>query len=460
MTLQGGCRCRGGSVASDLTTSLRKGSGRSVARLCRRLLLILILHSTLGAATALAACEDTTAYTLGSVVAVGGSCAGGTGSLPGTTCRLLEIRCPGLDSIRVQVRITPPTSGVPERGTVVFSSGASGTGFYGDQDATLLMQDLVAMGFRVVDRAWLGTLGWTTREAGLRRESCRYATLLTWVHDSVHVVGALCATGNSGGSAEVGYALTTWGRGDILDLAVPTSGPAVARLDYACKSIASAEWSALCQSIVPPGSMSSQPPCLLSPSNGVCRQCGDTPTDEELRLDSVAHDDADLHYPGTRMHFIYGADDTLGPSVPIGLTWSANVTSTKTIEFVPATPHVLTQTAQGREAIRLAIDLGTSSPVGVAPSSRAGSPFRLDPNRPNPFRRATTVRFTLDSPMHVRITVHDVAGRRIRTLLDDHRLAGEHSIPFEPGVAAAGFYFCRMTTSQGVQVRPMVLLGE
>jgi hypothetical protein len=157
-------------------------------------------------------------------------CKGGPGQLPNTACQTLEVRCPGLKPIHVQVRVTEPAAGVPYRGTVVIGSGGNGAGFYaGQPGGKILAEEVAAMGFRVVDRAWDG--GWPTAEGGLVKESSRYATLLTWIHDRIHKGGKFVATGNSGGSAEISYALTTWGRGDILDVAIPTCGPPLGRLD-------------------------------------------------------------------------------------------------------------------------------------------------------------------------------------------------------------------------------------
>jgi hypothetical protein len=279
------------------------------------------------------------------------------GPLANTACRRLQVTCPGLKPIVVQIRVTQPASGVTPRGTVVMGSGGAGNGFYGAGPEGLLIRDLAGMGFLVVDRAWAG--GWTTHEGGLRKESCRYATLLTWVHDHLHKGGKFVATGNSGGSAEIGYALTTWGRGEILDLAVPTSGPPIARLDLACVAQASPEWAAQCAEIVPKGVMEcATQQCILGAANDVCRQVGPQPTLEQLLADSVVHPDAVLDYPRTKVHFLFGAADC-GEPVPIGLTYASRVTSAKEVEFVPRTPHPLASTPEGREAIRNAIDNGT-----------------------------------------------------------------------------------------------------
>lgn len=300
---------------------------------------------------------------LGSVAELKDPCPAGPGQIPDTTCKVFQVSCPGVKPIQVQLRITEPSAGVPFRGTVVVGSGGGGGGFYaGQQGGRILVEEIAAMGFRVADRAWAG--GWPTIEGGLVPESCRYATLLTWIHDHIHTRGKFVATGNSGGSAEISYALTTWGRGDILDVAIPTSGPPLGRLDLACVKEPSPEWASLCASIVPKGVMECEPKCILAPAMDVCTQVGPRPTPEQLLNDSVVHPGAVLNYPKTRVYFLYGAHDCGGPGpsgepVTIGLTYATKVTTEKTIQFVPHTPHALFSTPEGREAIRKAIDAGT-----------------------------------------------------------------------------------------------------
>lgn len=296
---------------------------------------------------------------LGTVAESSVACPAGAGPLTRTTCRQVVVSCPGIKDLGVQLRITQPPDGKPRRGTVVLGSGGNGAAFYaGPAQVQGLLRDLSEMGFLVVDRAWDG--GWVTQEGGLKLEACRYATLLTWIHETLHRGGKFVATGNSGGSAEIGYALTTYGRGGILDVAIPTSGPPVARLDFTCTAQPSAEWAALCANIVPAGAIECKPGCMLGPNNGVCEQVSRKPTVEQLLEDSVVHPGATLDYPKTRLYFLYGAVDC-GEPVTAGLAYATKVTSEKVIQFVPRTPHALMSTAEGREAILKAIDRGTSN---------------------------------------------------------------------------------------------------
>ena len=291
------------------------------------------------------------------------------GPIAGTVCRQLQVMCPSLRPLPTQIRITEPAAGVPFRGTVVMGSGGDGAGFYaGPEGGRILVGEIAAMGFRVVDKSYEG--GTNTFEGGLKKQSCHYAALLTWIHDHIHKGGKFVATGNSGGSADIGYALTTWGRGDILDVAILTSGPPLSRLDYACVKEASPEWASLCASIVPKGVMECTPACILGPprspvdsfvyKTGVCRQVSPGETPEQLLDDSVVHPGAVLDYPKTRVYFLYGAQDCREP-VPIGLTYATRVTSRKSIQFVPRTPHALFSTPEGRQAIKRAIEEGAAA---------------------------------------------------------------------------------------------------
>jgi hypothetical protein len=50
---------------------------------------------------------------------------------------------------------------------------------------------------------------------------------------------------------------------------------------------------------------------------------------------------------------------------------------------------------------------------------------------PNPFNPRTTVRFAVPRPGPVRLTVHDVRGRRLATLVQGRRAAGEHAVRWD-----------------------------
>jgi hypothetical protein len=90
--------------------------------------------------------------------------------------------------------------------------------------------------------------------------------------------------------------------------------------------------------------------------------------------------------------------------------------------------------------------------VGTAGVDPAPLPpaFRLSQNFPNPVtHQGTRIRFATGERTHVRLTIFDVQGRRVRALLDEEMPAGEHELAWDGAdergrAVAAGVYFYRM----------------
>jgi len=316
---------------------------------------------------------------LGSVTVVSTNCS--PGNVPLTTCRVLRVECDGLPPLDVQLRVSEPEPQVALRGTVVLGTGGGGTDFYSERvGGPALFQELRGHGFRLVERAWGGG-GWFGSGVSVRKQSCRYATLLAWVRQSVHTTGVFCATGNSGGSGEIGYALTAWGSGALLDVAVPSGGPPMARLDYLCN--VAPEWRPLCPTVVPPEvTECARVQCFVEAGHGVCTGCGPAPTAADLRADSVLHPGAVLGYPRTRVHVLLGGRDCTS-AVPAGVLFFNAVTSEKVLEWVPGTPHWAAETTEGRAAIVRALLGGAACRPGPATLAapawpRVGGSLQLD----------------------------------------------------------------------------------
>jgi len=82
----------------------------------------------------------------------------------------------------------------------------------------------------------------------------------------------------------------------------------------------------------------------------------------------------------------------------------------------------------------------------------------LSQNYPNPFNAQTTVNYILHVTARVRIDVYDLLGRQVRTLLDEFRQAGTHSIIFDASGLSSGVYFYRLRTGETIETKRMLLL--
>jgi len=89
--------------------------------------------------------------------------------------------------------------------------------------------------------------------------------------------------------------------------------------------------------------------------------------------------------------------------------------------------------------------------------------FNLYNNYPNPFNPVTTLRYDLPEDALVNITIYDIMGRIVRTLINSQQNAGFKSIQWNStndagSPLSAGLYLYKIQADNLVQTRKMVLL--
>jgi len=87
----------------------------------------------------------------------------------------------------------------------------------------------------------------------------------------------------------------------------------------------------------------------------------------------------------------------------------------------------------------------------------------LEENYPNPFNPSTTIPYKLAEDAQVELSILDLTGREIRTLVHAHQARGEHSVQWsgrdEYGVPVeSGVYLCRLMTGKFSDVRKLLLV--
>jgi FG-GAP-like repeat/Invasin, domain 3/Secretion system C-terminal sorting domain/IPT/TIG domain len=92
--------------------------------------------------------------------------------------------------------------------------------------------------------------------------------------------------------------------------------------------------------------------------------------------------------------------------------------------------------------------------VGSAPKI-----FSLDQNYPNPFNPTTTIQFTIPEDGKVTLTIYNMLGQKVETLLDQNLKAGEyHQTVFDASRFASGIYFSVVRFGEKQLVKKMLLL--
>ncbi|MGA2624083.1 MAG: T9SS type A sorting domain-containing protein [Bacteroidota bacterium] len=88
-----------------------------------------------------------------------------------------------------------------------------------------------------------------------------------------------------------------------------------------------------------------------------------------------------------------------------------------------------------------------SQMITDVPPSRRNIPltYNLDQNYPNPFNPTTTVSFVIGHSSLVTLTVYDILGRQVATLVNEVKPPGEYTVRWNADGVPSGVYFYRLT---------------
>jgi hypothetical protein len=89
--------------------------------------------------------------------------------------------------------------------------------------------------------------------------------------------------------------------------------------------------------------------------------------------------------------------------------------------------------------------------------------LKLNQNYPNPFNPSTSISYDLASGADVEVTIHNLIGQPVRTLVHGYQSAGTHSVVWDGKDAAGkevagGIYLYRLKAGDQVFTRKMVFL--
>jgi hypothetical protein len=96
--------------------------------------------------------------------------------------------------------------------------------------------------------------------------------------------------------------------------------------------------------------------------------------------------------------------------------------------------------------------------TGVKAEGLVPGVFALEQNYPNPFNPSTTINFTLAKATDVKLTIYNILGQQVRTLVDTRMSAGQQSVVFDASKLATGVYFYRLDAGSFSSVKKMLLL--
>ncbi|MDD3638375.1 MAG: T9SS type A sorting domain-containing protein, partial [Bacteroidales bacterium] len=139
-----------------------------------------------------------------------------------------------------------------------------------------------------------------------------------------------------------------------------------------------------------------------------------------------------------------------------GESWTEineGLTNTSVASFAFAGPYIFTGTDSGSAWKRLLSEIITATPSHDMPDK-----LSLFQNSPNPFSSTTTIRFKTDKTDFVKLTIYDMQGQEIETLVNEQVQAGSHEVIWNARAYTGGNYYYKLFVGKTVETKKMILV--
>lgn len=141
-----------------------------------------------------------------------------------------------------------------------------------------------------------------------------------------------------------------------------------------------------------------------------------------------------------------------------------------TMEYHWTVPDISTQVTQ----IRIVMDnvegesdyedicqsftiIGSDAVTGIASGENKGT-ISFFSNFPNPFRTSTKINFTIKGNSFIKISVYDIQGKKVATLINKELHSGDHEINWMAEGISSGIYICKLQVGDRYRIRKIILL--
>jgi len=109
------------------------------------------------------------------------------------------------------------------------------------------------------------------------------------------------------------------------------------------------------------------------------------------------------------------------------------------------------------------VQIGNSGLSTISETENIPKMYLLSQNFPNPFNPMTNIKYSLPKESNVKIIIYNVAGKEIRTLVNQNHPAGYQNVIWDGKdnngrLVSAGIYLCQMVTDEFRKVRKMTFL--
>jgi photosystem II stability/assembly factor-like uncharacterized protein len=154
----------------------------------------------------------------------------------------------------------------------------------------------------------------------------------------------------------------------------------------------------------------------------------------------------------------FGTSGCVGKSMDGGVTWTImntdNISDLVDINLVYTGGIVYAYAINQDDQV-----IGLVEPVGVQPiNSNVPSAYQLGQNYPNPFNPSTKISFSLPKSDFVKLTVFDLLGREVTSLVKEELKPGTYEVDWNASNYPSGVYFYKLTSGNYTETKKMILL--
>jgi photosystem II stability/assembly factor-like uncharacterized protein len=175
---------------------------------------------------------------------------------------------------------------------------------------------------------------------------------------------------------------------------------------------------------------------------------------------SVNSQFTDMYFTDSLHGWMVGEWGNIGRSMDGGSTWApfehdATSAALKAVTFTDE----MNGWATGRGGTIIKID---NAATGInIPSYGESSPLQIQ-NYPNPFTSQTTISFCLTQPGMARLSIYDLSGRYISTLVNEMKPAGTHNVQWDGTndtgrQISPGVYICKLISGTEMKSKIIIL---
>ncbi|MCF8241538.1 MAG: Omp28-related outer membrane protein [Melioribacteraceae bacterium] len=177
------------------------------------------------------------------------------------------------------------------------------------------------------------------------------------------------------------------------------------------------------------------------------------PGDENFTFNNVVRSVIKNRDGGILKDSLWLSGETVSHEITHTLVSEINVSNANLIIFVNKVNDEINSSE-----IQQAVKVKLNQNVVAVNETGAAVSYKLFQNYPNPFNPVTSIKFFLPVNDNVELTIYDILGRKIITLLESEMNEGYHEVNFSAVNLTSGIYFYRLQTSQFNQLKKMTLL--